>query len=53
MLGYRSTYYGNVGVDLRPKVVATTDAGQNLVDATETERSAEYDGFYFGAAYTF
>jgi hypothetical protein len=53
VLGFRSVYYGNVGVDLRPKVVAISAAGVNVVDVTETDRSAEYQGFYLGAAYTF
>ena len=53
VLGYRSVFYGNVGVDLRPKVASVTPSGQNFVDLTETERSAEYDGFYLGVAYTF
>ena len=53
ILGYRSIFYGNVGVDLRPKVASVTSSGTNFVDVTETERSAEYDGFYFGLAYTF
>jgi hypothetical protein len=53
VLGFRSVYYGNVGVDLRPKVGAISAAGVNVVDVTETDRSAEYQGFYLGAAYTF
>jgi hypothetical protein len=53
ILGFRSIYYGDVGVDLRPKVTAITNSGTNLVDVTETDRSAEYEGYYFGAAYTF
>jgi hypothetical protein len=53
VLGYRSVFYGNVGVDLRPKVTSITSAGVNFVDEDETERSAEYDGFYLGLAYTF
>jgi len=53
VLGYRSVFYGNVGVDLRPKITSITPAGTNLVDVTETDRSAEYDGLYFALAYTF
>lgn len=53
VLGYRSVFYGDVGVDLRPKVTSITPGGTNLVDVTETDRSAEYDGFYFALAYTF
>ena len=53
VLGYRSVFYGNVGVDLRPKVTSITPTGTNFVDVSETERSAEYDGFYLGLAYTF
>jgi hypothetical protein len=53
VLGYRSVFYGNVGVDLRPKASSVTAIGENYVDMDETERSAEYDGFYLGLAYTF
>ena len=53
VLGFRSVYYGDVGVDLRPKVSSITSFGTNIVDVTETDRSAEYAGFYLGAAYTF
>jgi hypothetical protein len=53
VLGYRSVFYGNVGVDLRPKSLSVTAIGENFVDMDETERSAEYDGFYLGLAYTF
>jgi hypothetical protein len=52
-LGYRSLFLGNVGVDLRPKVSSVTVAGSNFVDVTETERSAEYNGFYMGLGYRF
>lgn len=52
-LGYRSLFLGNVGADLRPKVSSTTVAGTNYVDVTETERSAEYNGFYLGLGYRF
>jgi hypothetical protein len=53
LAGYRTTYYGNVGVDLRPKVASVTEGGTNLQDVTEVDRSADYSGFLFGVAYTF
>lgn len=51
-IGFRGTYYDNVGVDLRPKTVVT-EAGLNLQDVTETDRSVTYEGFYLALAYAF
>jgi hypothetical protein len=53
LLGFRNAYYGDVGVDLRPKNVTATSAGMNYQDVTEVDRSAGYDGGYFCVAYTF
>jgi len=53
LAGFRNTYYGDVAVELRPKVVSMSDGGVNLQDVTEVDRFAEYEGFYFGLAYRF
>ena len=51
-----------MAVDLRPKVTTsplgvTTDEGTltgvNLQDVTEVDRSAVYEGFYFGLGFAF
>ena len=53
LLGFRSAYYGDVGVDLRPKSTTATPVGTNFQDVTDVDRSVEYQGGYFGAAFTF
>ena len=52
-LGFRDAYYGDVGVDLRPKVVTSAPGGLNVQDVTEVDRSAQYEGGYFTVAFTF
>ncbi|HXV77907.1 MAG TPA: hypothetical protein VD788_16470 [Candidatus Polarisedimenticolaceae bacterium] len=58
VVGWRSTYYGDVGVDLRPKsftVVPTSDdtTAVNFVDVDEVDRSVDYQGAYLGVAFSF
>ena len=52
LLGFRDSYYGDVGVDLRPENV-TLGAGLNVQDVTEVDRSVQYEGGYFSVAFTF
>jgi len=59
--GVRQSYYENVGVDLRPRNVAPAghqvDTGVNLVvnenDASRELKSMNYEGLFFGIAYTY
>ena len=51
-LGFRNTRYTDVGIDLRP-VNVVLDSSTNLVNVTETDRSAEYEGFYGGVRFRF
>ena len=53
LLGFRDAYYGDVGVDLRPKVVTSAPGGVNVQDVTEVDRSVQYEGGYFSVAFTF
>jgi hypothetical protein len=53
LAGFRSASYGDVAVELRPKVTSTSDGGVNLQDVTEVDRPVGYEGFYFGLAYRF
>lgn len=48
--GFRSTYYDNVGVDLRPRdTVVDLESGQVIIQSVEQlDRSATYEGFYGG-----
>ena len=50
--GFRSARYSNVGVDLRP-VNVTDVVGLNFQNVTQVDRSATYEGFYGGVAYSF
>lgn len=50
--GFRQARYNDVGADLRPKNV-TTDAGTNIQDVSEVDRSVTYEGFYVGVSYLF
>jgi hypothetical protein len=59
--GFRQTYYGNIGMDLRPRTVAPAgnevSEGVTLVvnsqDASRELKSVTYEGFFFGVAYTY
>jgi hypothetical protein len=51
-LGFRSSYYNNVGVELRPKVV-TSEGGLNVQDVSETDYSVTYEGFFLAAGFRF
>lgn len=50
--GFRAVRYDNAGTDLRAKNVTISANGEiNVQDVTQTDRSAGYEGFYFGLAY--
>ena len=51
--GFRSTQYGNVVSEIRPKGVVSVGSATNLVDASETLRSVSYQGFYLGLGFRF
>ena len=51
--GFRSTQYGNVVSEIRPKGVVSVGSATNLVDASETLRSVSYEGFYLGIGFRF
>ncbi|NIM01509.1 MAG: hypothetical protein GTN89_11780 [Acidobacteria bacterium] len=51
--GYRVIHYGGVGVDLRPRNITIVGNTVNATDASETDRSATYRGFYFGVGFHF
>ena len=53
LLGFRTVFYGGVGVDLKPAGATVTTGAVNVRNVTEVDRSVEYQGAYFGAAYTF
>ena len=50
--GFRSTRYGDVAADLRPRNVVVL-GGVNLEDVQEVDRSVTYEGFYGGVSYRF
>jgi hypothetical protein len=49
--GFRSTRYTDVGLDLRSKAVPTY--GGSMMGISEIDRSATYEGFYTGLAYSY
>jgi hypothetical protein len=59
--GMRQSYYGNIGIDLRPRTVVPAgniigegvDQVLNISDASKELKSITYEGLYFGVAYTF
>jgi len=51
--GFRTISYGNVAVELRPRNVTVIGNTANVVDASETDRSATYEGFYGGIGFRF
>jgi len=61
-LGFRSTRYSDVGLDLRPEVNAVPSAvrivngqllGVNLQNFSEIKRSVTYEGVYLGVGYKY
>ncbi|TDI47997.1 MAG: hypothetical protein E2P01_05955 [Acidobacteria bacterium] len=52
-LGYRMAHYGGVAVDVRPRNIVVIGSALNAVDASETDRSATYEGFYGGVGFRF
>jgi len=52
-LGFRMIHYGNVAVDLRPRNIFVIGDTVNAIDASETDRSATYEGFYGGVGFRF
>jgi hypothetical protein len=52
-VGYRTIHYEGVGVDIRPRNVVVIGNVLNTTDASETDRSATYEGFYGGVGIRF
>ena len=51
--GYRTIHYGNVVLDVRPRNFVVIGNTINTIDASETDRSATYKGFYGGVGFHF
>ncbi len=52
--GFRQSRYQNVGADLRPESVTLSENGVfNFESVSRTDRSAGYEGYYFGVAYRY
>ena len=52
-LGYRVAHYNGVAVDIRPRNIVVIGSAVNAIDASETDRSATYKGFYGGVGFRF
>jgi len=52
-LGYRIAHYDGVAVDIRPRNIVVIGSAVNAIDASETDRSATYKGFYGGVGFRF
>lgn len=52
--GFRQSRYQDVGADLRPESVTLSVTGvPNFESVSRTDRSAAYEGYYFGVAYRY